>query len=578
MPHGTCAAFAADAVYGYTPSYMTWDSTTMGGAYGIPAKAVHLRNLAVACDMLMSSVTHFHHLAAPSYIQGPAMPPWTPWFNNLDYHEKLRNPGGNTALPTKTEGFADNLWSAVIEQYIKALRIRRLIFEASALFIGRAPMTSNIVAGGVTVDHTDEQFEDKCDTFKEIMGEVAEFIVKEYVPVALALGALYVGYDNTHMGGNGWGGGLGNYLAWGGYPQVGGGIAIKGGKVDNLGTPDVFMSGHGDLTTAIGRVESGLKEYITWSRYKDDLHNFGDDNGAYPGAVTRTEVDRTAENAYTYLKAPRFDGLAREVGPMARMFVNGWFENGQPLATTMATAGLGGLAGYDAYVHTAHGQTGLKPSMIGANLAVALVRDGFAVLTTAGGAVGSAQIAGLSEAQIKAAYTDDNVITGTVAWYVLNLKAGKSTMDRLRARALESLLLVQRVAGSYGTFSGGWIDQVKALDGAPTFSAKPTPMGARSGFGCIEAPRGALAHFSSIDKGKITAYQCVVPYTWNGSPRSNAAGTDRGATEEALIGVPFDNRATVAVGPGAVNIPAAGGVEVLRVCQSFDPCLACAVQ
>jgi Ni,Fe-hydrogenase I large subunit len=38
---------------------------------GVPAKAVHLRNLAVACDNLMSSITHFYHLAAPSYIQGP---------------------------------------------------------------------------------------------------------------------------------------------------------------------------------------------------------------------------------------------------------------------------------------------------------------------------------------------------------------------------------------------------------------------------------------------------------------------------------------------------------------------------
>jgi Ni,Fe-hydrogenase I large subunit len=508
------------------------------------------------------------------------MPPWTPWFNNADYHSLLQNPGGNTALPTKTEGFADNLWSAVIEQYIKALRIRRLIFEASALFIGRAPMTSNIVAGGVTVDHSDAQFAAKCDTFKNIMEEVAEFIVKEYVPVALALGALYQGYDNGYNGGQGWGGGLGNYLSWGGYPQVGGGIAIKGGKVDNLGTPDVFMSGHSDLTTAIGRVKDGLKEYITWSRYKDDLDNFGDDHGAYPGAVTRTEVDREGNaDAYSYLKAPRFDGLAREVGPMARMFVNGWFQDGVELATSLATSGLGGLAGYDAYVNNAHGVNGLKPSMIGANLAVALVRDGLATLTTAGGVVDAAAIAGLTQAQIAAAYTDDNVITGTVADWVLGLTAGKSTMDRLRARALESLLLIQRVAGPYGDFSGGWIDQVKALAGQATFIPKPTPMGVRSGFGCIEAPRGALAHFSSIDKGKITAYQCVVPYTWNGSPRSNAAGNDRGATEEALIGVPFANNPTVVVGPGiAANTSAAGGVEVLRVCQSFDPCLACAVQ
>jgi Ni,Fe-hydrogenase I large subunit len=89
---------------------------------------------------------------------------------------------------------------------------------------------------------------------------------------------------------------------------------------------------------------------------------------------------------------------------------------------------------------------------------------------------------------------------------------------------------------------------VKALAGDPTFIRKATPTGERKGFGCIDAPRGALAHFSTIDKGKITAYQCVVPYTWNGSPRDLAGNP--GATEKALEGVPFDNNIPVYVGPG----------------------------
>jgi Ni,Fe-hydrogenase I large subunit len=67
--------------------------------------------------------------------------------------------------------------------------------------------------------------------------------------------------------------------------------------------------------------------------------------------------------------------------------------------------------------------------------------------------------------------------------------------------------------------SGGWIDDVKALAVSPHVHRQADPDRCRKGFGCIDAPRGALAHFSTINKGKITAYQCVVPYTWNGSPR-----------------------------------------------------------
>jgi Ni,Fe-hydrogenase I large subunit len=169
------------------------------------------------------------------------------------------------------EGFSADLWSAVITQYVKALRIRRLIFEASALFIGRAPMTSNLVAGGVTVDYDDDQFEAKCETFKKIMKTRSASVHRQGVrPGRARTERALSGLRQHQQRRSGWGAGLGNFLAWGNYPLPGGGIGVKGGKVDNLGTPDVFMSGYGDLTTAIGRVEAGLREYITYSRYKDD--------------------------------------------------------------------------------------------------------------------------------------------------------------------------------------------------------------------------------------------------------------------------------------------------------------------
>ncbi|MDF1542765.1 MAG: nickel-dependent hydrogenase large subunit [Anaerosomatales bacterium] len=591
---------------------MTWDTTTMGGGMGVPAKAVHLRNLAVACDNLMSSITHFYHLAAPSYVQGPNMPPWTPYWNDADYHALLLSQG--RTLPQVDEGFSKDLWSAVITQYVKALRMRRLVFEASALFIGRAPMTSNLVAGGVTVNAGDADFADRCDTFKEIMTEVGNFIAKEYVPVALALSALYPGYDNTNNLGLGWGAGLGNFLAWGNYPLPGGGIAVKGGKLDNTaaapafahGAPDQFMTGYGSVDTAIQRVKVGLREFITYSRYADlDTPEFDADDKAYPGDVTRTVPDRDKASAYTYLKAPRFDEKAREVGPLARMYVNGIFQNDVALATTV---NLG--APYVGYADYAKG-AGLDPAMIAADIAVALVREGLATLTVdlsvdggtaativVGKTVGvdgaTHAIGTLTGAIITAAYTggtvtvgleewafSNPVITGTIAGHVLGLKAGISTMDRIRARALESLIHIQFVNGPADTWVGGWIADVKGMAGEATFIPKPTPTGERKGFGCIDAPRGALAHFSTINNGKISAYQCVVPYTWNGSPRDKF--NNPGATEKALEGVPFDNNIPVYFGPGVAQVagaesPAqAGGVEVLRVCQSFDPCIACAV-
>ena len=138
VPHATAATYAIDGVLGYSDGYMTF---AYDGSRGVPPKAVHIRNLIFAAEFLMSSITHFYHLAAPSYIQGPNMAPWTPHFDNSYYHSDLRSAGkaGVTApakavLPSKTDGFSTDVWSAVITQYVKALRIRRLALEAGALF------------------------------------------------------------------------------------------------------------------------------------------------------------------------------------------------------------------------------------------------------------------------------------------------------------------------------------------------------------------------------------------------------------------------------------------------------------
>jgi Ni,Fe-hydrogenase I large subunit len=85
-------------------------------------------------------------------------------------------------------------------------------------------------------------------------------------------------------------------------------------------------------------------------------------------------------------------------------------------------------------------------------------------------------------------------------------------------------------------------------------------------------------HFITIKGGKIDAYQCVVPTTWNASPKASAAaGGERGPMEEAMIGIPYSLAGASFKNTAGVSTPTAGGVEALRVAQSFDPCIACAV-
>ncbi len=87
------------------------------------------------------------------------------------------------------------------------------------------------------------------------------------------------------------------------------------------------------------------------------------------------------------------------------------------------------------------------------------------------------------------------------------------------------------------------------------------PAGEIRGFGFHEAPRGALSHWIVIQDGRIKNYQCVVPSTWNVSPRCSK--DFMGPYESSLMGNPI----------AQPERP----LEVLRTVHSFDPCIACAV-
>ncbi|MCA8963369.1 MAG: nickel-dependent hydrogenase large subunit [Planctomycetes bacterium] len=134
-----------------------------------------------------------------------------------------------------------------------------------------------------------------------------------------------------------------------------------------------------------------------------------------------------------------------------------------------------------------------------------------------------------------------------------------STLGRTAARGLESQLAVGWLQDEYDRL----IEALKGGDNntADTSRWEPAtwPKDCK-GFGFTEAPRGALGHWIHIQDGKIANYQCVVPTTWNASPK-DAQGR-RGAYESALIGTPMADPQKP--------------VEILRTIHSFDPCLACA--
>ncbi|WP_260291402.1 nickel-dependent hydrogenase large subunit [Sedimenticola hydrogenitrophicus] len=140
----------------------------------------------------------------------------------------------------------------------------------------------------------------------------------------------------------------------------------------------------------------------------------------------------------------------------------------------------------------------------------------------------------------------------------LPLTALFSTLGRTAARGLEA----QWAADKMRYFMDKMMANIKAGDSATAnverWDPETWPAQAK-GVGFSEAPRGALGHWLRIEDTRIANYQCVVPTTWNGSPRDQQGNI--GAFEASLMNTKVERPEEP--------------VEILRTLHSFDPCLAC---
>jgi len=135
-----------------------------------------------------------------------------------------------------------------------------------------------------------------------------------------------------------------------------------------------------------------------------------------------------------------------------------------------------------------------------------------------------------------------------------------STLGRVAARALESMIVMDRLDGWLAQLDSNMNSGDLRIADTAKWDRSNWPSHAR-GFGPHEVPRGSLGHWVEISDGTISHYQAVVPTTWNASPRD--AQAQPGPYEQALVGTPVADPSRP--------------LELLRTVHSFDPCLACAV-
>ncbi|MHC4695089.1 MAG: nickel-dependent hydrogenase large subunit, partial [Planctomycetota bacterium] len=168
--------------------------------------------------------------------------------------------------------------------------------STAVTLVRKLPCSPSLVPGGCTEVPTQE----KIDDFRTLLTEQRDFIDNTYIPDVLTVAGAFPQYYNIGQG-------CGNLLAYGVFDLNSSGTSklLRRGRYTN------GASGSVDPATII--------EYLKYSRYT---------GGNLNPSVGVTEPDANKSGAYSWLKAPRYLDKAHEVGPLARMWVNGDYSNG----------------------------------------------------------------------------------------------------------------------------------------------------------------------------------------------------------------------------------------------------------
>jgi hydrogenase large subunit len=255
-------------------SVMAFDEAAGGQ---VPDNGRILRNLTLGSNYLQSHILHFYLLAALDFVKGPLMRPWAPAWD-IDMRSGL---------------------DSVAKHLTQAIEARRLAHEMGAVFCGRMPSAHSIIPGGFTGTPTTQ----RIDTFRQHLNTLLDFIQYVYLEDVYSVATVYGDYYQI-------GKGHGNLLAFGVFDEGNGTKLMNSGYVQN-GVKHAFD----------GTAAQKISESVSFSWYDNA------DNNRHPAAgVTQPVYPKSG--AYSWLKAPRLDTKPYEVGPLARMWVNGDYSKG----------------------------------------------------------------------------------------------------------------------------------------------------------------------------------------------------------------------------------------------------------
>ena len=456
---------------------------------GVPPNAGIIRNMMILAQFLQDHVVHFYHLpaldwldlvsalnadpSATAALQKKASPTWpnssTAYFADVQAKVKRFVESGqlrifgNASRGHKAYRLPRESNLLAVAHYFEALQWQKEIVKISALLGGKNAQPGYLVGGVSSVlnpsgdEHALNM--NRLDSIGGLIQNAIDLVEGMYLPDIELLAHFYPEWSGV-------GGGLGNFMAYGDLPRNGIGDpslfrfpqgAIMEGKLDTLWPLDLA-----DPSQFTEQAEHSWYDYRV--RSKPAFHF--SEGVASPDSIG---------------PAPRWNGNAMEVGPVARVLV-GYASNRTEFREVIGEA-------------------------------------------------------------LKRLQWDESQLI--------------STMGRTLARGLETRLCARWLKEEYEALMANvWRGVVATADSSRWDPATWPDLPAK-GFGFMEAPRGACAHWIRIGSDKkIASYRIVVPSTWNASSKDGSG--DHGAYESSLLGTPLAESGKPP--------------EIPCTIHSFDPC------
>lgn len=310
----------------------------------IPENAHLIRNIMNAAVFIHDHVVHFYHLHALDWVDvvsaldanpnetskiAQSISDWPK--SSPGYFKEVQNKVKKLVDSGQLGIFANGYWGheayklppevnlLAVAHYLEALDWQKEIVKIQTILGGKNPHPHYVVGGMATpldINSDNGIHAERLAHISQLIDEAKAFVNQVYIPDLLAIGSYYKDWT--------YGGGLNNYLSYGDFAPK------DHYDISSYRMPRGVIL-NGDLTKVHDidlKDTSQIQEFVdhSWYEYegktKDGgLHPFeGETNLNYTGPEAPYNHLNTDE-AYSWIKAPRYKGQPMETGPLARIMI-----------------------------------------------------------------------------------------------------------------------------------------------------------------------------------------------------------------------------------------------------------------